>query len=117
MRRGRAAGQCCVIHGKGEMEIASCSGRCCVDTAARLATVGLNFHLPSMQHPEALAERRAHLGCQAEAGGYGRGESGTCAGWRRTGASGEGWTGWEAPVRALEQNLSSQPAKEVVDQD
>lgn len=117
MWRGRAAGQCCIIHGKGEMDIASCGGRCCVDTAARLATVGLKFHLPSTQHPEALAERRARLGCQAEAGGYGRGESGTGAGWRHTGAGGEGRTGREAPVRAVEKNLSSQPAKEVVDED
>lgn len=63
MRRGGAAGQCCVIHGKWEVEIVSCSGCCCVDTAARLGTVRLKIYLPSTQHPEALSERRTGRGC------------------------------------------------------
>lgn len=33
------------------------------------------------------------------------------------GASGKCWVGWEAPVSALEQNLSSQAPKEIVDED
>lgn len=44
-------------------------------------------------------------------------QSGARAGWRRTGAGGEGRTRWEAPVGALEQDLSPQTAKEVVDKD
>lgn len=39
------------------------------------------------------------------------------AGWQDTGASGERWVGWEAPVSALEQDLSSQTTKEVVNKD
>lgn len=44
-------------------------------------------------------------------------ESGAHAGWRRTGAGGEGRARRKAPVGALEQDLSPQPAKEVVDKD
>lgn len=43
--------------------------------------------------------------------------SGVSAGSRDTGASGERWVWWEAPVGALKQDLSSQAPKEVVDED
>lgn len=36
---------------------------------------------------------------------------------RDTRASGECWVGWKAPVSALEQDLSSQAPKEVVNED
>lgn len=40
-----------------------------------------------------------------------------CAGWWDAGAGGKCWSGWEAPVSALEQDLSSQAPKEVVNED
>lgn len=39
---------------------------------------------------------------------------GVSAGWEDARASGECWVWWEAPVSALEQDLSSQTPKEVV---
>lgn len=43
-------------------------------------------------------------------------ESRTGGGWWHTGAGGECGSRWETPVGALEQDLSSQAAKEVVDE-
>lgn len=117
MRCGWAGGERCLIHGKRKVEIMSRSGCSCIDTAASLGAVGLQIHRTSTQHPEALAERWAYLRRQAEAGGYTRVESGARAGRQRTGASGERRTRWKAPVGALEQDLSPQTAKEVVDKD
>lgn len=39
------------------------------------------------------------------------------AGWQDAGACGKCWVWWEAPVSALEQDLSSQTTKEVVHKD
>ena len=43
--------------------------------------------------------------------------SGIGARWWDARASGECWVGWKAPVSALEQDLSSQAPKEVVNED
>lgn len=39
------------------------------------------------------------------------------AGWQDAGACGKCWVWWEAPVSALEQDLSSQATEEVVNKD
>lgn len=97
----------------------SCSRRR-IDAAARLGAVRAQIPLSSTDHSEPLSERRSGLRCQADSGGHcsvdclvSRGS----AGWQDAGASGKCRVGWEAPLSALEQDLSSQTTKEVVDKD
>lgn len=42
---------------------------------------------------------------------------GISAGWRDAGAGRKCWVWWEAPVSTLEQDLSSQAPKEIVNKD
>lgn len=91
-----------------------------VDAAAGLGAVGAEVPLPPADHSEALTKGRPGLGCEADPGGQGSVESlagGVGAGRRDAGAAGKRRVGREAPVGALEEDLSSQAPQEVVDQD